>query len=132
VGIEALKIVQHHRGWVSNESLAEVAALVGRSVDELEGVASFYNLIFRRPVGRHLILICDSVVCWTLGYDTLRQRLCDELGVALGQTTADDRFTVLPSVCLGACDRAPVLMIDRDTHFEVDPERLGALLERYP
>ncbi|MCL5097034.1 MAG: NAD(P)H-dependent oxidoreductase subunit E, partial [Candidatus Omnitrophica bacterium] len=59
VSIEALKVVQRHRGWVTDEALRDVAALLGMSPDELENVATFYNLIFRKPVGRHVILICN-------------------------------------------------------------------------
>lgn len=132
VGIDALRIVQRRRGHISDDALRDVAALLGRSPDELDGVATFYNLLFRRPVGRHVILVCDSVVCWALGYEQVREALAARLGIRLGQTTADGRFTLLPSVCLGACDRAPVLMIDGDTHFEVSPDQLGGLLERYP
>jgi NADH-quinone oxidoreductase subunit E len=102
------------------------------SPDELDGVATFYNLIFRRPVGRHVILICDSVSCWIMGYEALREAFHARLGVRLGETTADGRFTLLPIVCLGACDHAPTIMIDEDLHHDVDAARLDSLLERYP
>lgn len=131
VCIEALKIVQEHRGWVSDEGLRDVAELLGMSPDELDGVATFYNLIFRKPVGRHVILLCDSVTCWIMHYERLRIRLRERLGIEFGGTTADGRFTLLPVVCLGACDRAPVLMIDKDLHEHVDPDGLDAILERY-
>ncbi len=133
--IDAMKVVQKHRGWVSDEALADVAALLGMTPDELDGVATFYNLVFRAPVGRHVVLVCDSVSCWIMGAPRLRDRLCRELGVALGGTSADGRFTVLPVVCLGACDRAPAMMVDDDLHGDldpdVDPRRLPAALERY-
>ncbi len=132
VGIEALKVVQRHRGWVSDEALREVAAFLGMTPDELDNVATFYNLIFRRPVGRHVILLCDSVTCWVMGYERIRQALCERLQIQMGQTTADNRFTLLPVVCLGTCDHAPALMIDDDLHRDVDPERLEEILARYP
>ena len=130
--IEALRIVQRSHGWISDERLREVARLLDMSADELDGVATFYNLIFRRPVGRHVILICDSVSCWIMGYEALRDAFQTQLGVRLGETTADGRFTLLPIVCLGACDHAPTIMIDDDLHHDVDAARLDALLERYP
>src|SRR5579872_3611118 len=130
--VEALKMVQRSHGWVSDERLREVASLLEMSPDELDGVATFYNLIFRRPVGRHVVLICDSVSCWIMGYEALRDAFQTRLGVRLGDTTADGRFTLLPIVCLGACDHAPTIMIDDDLHHGVDPARLDALLERYP
>jgi len=129
--IEAMKIVQRHRGWVSDEAVRDVAELLQMTPDELDGVATFYNLIFRKPVGRHVILVCDSVSCWIMGYERLRRALSTRLGVELGQTTSDGRFTLLPIVCLGTCDHAPALMIDNDLHRDLTPEQLDGILERY-
>ena len=131
VGIEALKIVQRHRGWVSDEALRDIAVFLEMTTDELDNVATFYSLIFRRPVGRHVILVCDSITCWIMGYERLIQALSDRLKVKLGGTTADGRFTLLPIVCLGTCDHAPAMMIDNDLHRDVDPARLEQILERY-
>jgi len=129
--IDAMKIVQRHRGWVSDESLEDIADLLEMSVDELDGVATFYNLLFRKPVGRHVVLLCDSVSCWIMGYDRLRERLCSKLGARLGETTADGRFTLLPIVCLGTCDHAPAMMVDEDLHRDLDPETAAQALENY-
>ena len=131
VCVDAMKIVQRHRGWISDESLHDIAALLKMTVDELDGVATFYNLIFRRPVGRHVILVCNSVTCWMLGADRVRDQLSAASGAGVGGTSVDDRFTLLPIVCLGACDHAPAVMIDRDLHADVDPTRAGELLVRY-
>jgi len=130
-GIEGLKIVQRHRGWVTDAGLAALAAALDLSVAELESVATFYNLIYRRPVGRHVILLCDSVSCWTLGQEDLQSALETRLGISLGETTADGRFTLLPMACLGCCDRAPAMMIDRDLHTDLVPAGLDAILDRY-
>jgi NADH-quinone oxidoreductase subunit E len=129
--VEALKIVQRHQRWVSDESLREVAAMLEMTPDELDGVATFYNLIFRKPVGQHVILLCDSVSCWIMGYVRLREHLNARLGVNLGETTADGRFTLLPIVCLGTCDHAPALMIDDELYRDLDPVKLDAVLDRY-
>ena len=131
VCIDAMKIVQRHRGWVSDESLRDIAAMLDMSTDELDSVATFYNLIFRKPVGRHVIMVCDSVSCWIMGYDRLREQLMSKLGIKMGETTPDGRFTLLPIVCLGACDRAPVMMVDDDLHRNVDAQNLDGVLERY-
>ncbi len=131
VCVDAMKIVQRHRGWVSDESLRDIAALLQMTVDELDGVATFYNLIFRQPVGRHVILVCNSVTCWMLGADRVREQLSAASGAGVGATSHDGRFTLLPIVCLGACDHAPAVMIDRDLHADVEPARAGELLERY-
>ncbi len=131
VCIDAMKIVQRHRGWVSDEAIGDIAAFLEMSPDELDSVATFYNLIYRKPVGRHVILLCNSVSCWIMGYPRLRERLEQQLGIGFGQTTPDGRFTLLPIVCLGACDHAPTLMIDGDLYRDLDGEPLDALLARY-
>lgn len=129
--IDALQAVQRHRGWVSDEALADAAAFLGMTVDELEGIATFYNGIFRRPVGRHVIRVCDSVSCWIMGAERLREALQARLDAKPGGSTADGRFTLLPNVCLGACDHAPVLMVDDELFGDVDPAALDRLLEAY-
>jgi NADH-quinone oxidoreductase subunit E len=130
--IGALKIVQKRHGWVPDGAIPAIGRLLGISASDLEGVATFYNLIFRRPVGRYVIKVCDSVACFLTGYEEVRNEVCKQLGVGLGETTADGRFTLLPICCLGACDRGPVLMIDDETHFGVAPQDIARLLERYP
>ncbi len=129
--IEALKVVQKRRGWVSDESIRDVAFLLDMTPAELDGVATFFNFIYRKPVGRHVIAICDSMVCWSLGYDPLRELLRQKLGVGLGETTQDDRFTLLPAACLGACDRAPAMLVDEDLYGPVTPEMIDEILEKY-
>lgn len=129
--IEALKAVQRHRRWVSDEAVADVADYLGLTPAEVDNVATFYNLIFRRPVGRHVILVCDSVSCWVMGCDRVRHAIGAHLGIGYGQTTEDDRFTVLPMECLGACDRAPALMVGEDLHGVVEPGDVPGILERY-
>jgi NADH-quinone oxidoreductase subunit E len=126
--IDALKYLQARRGYVCDEGLAALAGALGMGVAALEEVATFYNLIFRRPVGRRVILLCDSVTCWMLGRDALQARIFARLGIGPGETTADGEFTLLPIVCLGACDRAPALMLGDELHGDVDAARLDALL----
>jgi len=129
--VEALKIVQRHHGWVSDERLKSLAVMLDMTPDELDGVATFYNLIYRKPVGRHVVLLCNSISCWIMGYEQMRAHMKARLGVDLGQTTADQRFTLLPIVCLGACDHAPAMMVDGDLHHDLTPEKVDGILERY-
>jgi len=129
--IEALKIIQNHRRWVSDDSLKELAVHMEMSTEELDSVATFYNLIFRRPVGRHIILLCDSISCWVMGHENIHEKFKETLGIDYGQTTADDRFTLLPNPCLGTCDCAPALMIDNDLYRNVDLSKLNEILDRY-
>ncbi|MCE5325513.1 MAG: NADH-quinone oxidoreductase subunit NuoE [Planctomycetaceae bacterium] len=128
---EALMIVQRSRRWVSTEAVYDIAAVINVTAEEVDRVATFYSLIYRRPVGRHVILICDSVSCWIMGYQPLREHLKGRLGIDLGQTTTDDRFTLLPTACLGDCDHAPVMMIDDDLHRDLTADKVDEILERY-
>jgi len=127
--IEALKVVQKYRGWVSDECLNQVADLLDMSAEELDQVATFYNLIYRRPVGKKVILCCDSVSCWMLGADRVQERISQWLGVQPGGTTADGEYTLLPIVCLGACDHAPVIMVGDKLHHDVEPDKLDKLFD---
>lgn len=129
--IEALKIVQGQRRWVSDESVADIAALLEMSTAEVDSVATFYNLIFRRPVGRHVILLCDSISCYVMGYTEIKQQLMTLLQISYGQTTADERFTLLPNACLGTCDHAPAMMIDNDLYRDLTTDTLSQILDQY-
>ncbi len=129
--VSALKIVQRDKGWISDESLKDIADYLEMTPDELDGVATFFNLIFRRPVGKHVLLLCDSVSCWIMGYPEIRERLKQRLGVDFGGTTADGQFTLLPIVCLGDCDHAPALMVDEDLHHDLKPDQVDEILGRY-
>lgn len=129
--IEALKVMQRHRRWVSDECIKDLAPLLDMSPEELDNVATFYNLIFRQPVGEHVILICNSVSCWLMGYEHIVKHLQTRLEINLGETTPDGLFTLLPMVCLGACDHAPVMMVDEDTHRDLDETRIDEILAQY-
>ena len=129
--IEALKIVQENRGWISDESIRDIADYLQMSADQLDSVATFYNLIFRKPVGEHVILICNSVSCWIRGYESIRMKIKEKLGIDLGETTSDQRFTLLPIQCLGTCDHAPALMIDDELFRDLTAEELNRILKQY-
>ncbi|MCY4428522.1 MAG: NADH-quinone oxidoreductase subunit NuoE [Halieaceae bacterium] len=122
--IDAMRIVQRHRGWVSDESLQAIARHLEMSADELDGIATFYTLIFRRPVGEKVILLCNSVTCWMKGCDKLQRRITEKLGIGLAETTPDQRYTFLPISCLGACDKAPVMMVGDDLYENLAEQTL--------
>jgi NADH-quinone oxidoreductase subunit E len=128
VGLEALKIVQKYQGWVSDESLLAVADYLKLPPDELEGVATFFNMIFRRPVGKNVILLCDSVACWMLGCDNLKSHISSKLGIDYGQTTADNQFTLIPVPCLGDCDKAPTMMVGDVTYRNLTSAKIDTIL----
>ncbi|HEX5025925.1 MAG TPA: NADH-quinone oxidoreductase subunit NuoE [Agriterribacter sp.] len=129
--IEALKIVQQHRGWINDESVSAIAGYLEMSPAEVDSVATFYNLIFRKPVGRHIILLCDSISCYVMGYKNIYEALQQKLKIRPGETTADQRFTLLPNCCLGCCDRAPAMMIDHDLYHDMTIDMLDEILIKY-
>src|SRR5512133_1475393 len=79
--IDALKVVQQHRGWISDEAIADIAGELGMSVDEVDGIATFYTRIYRKPVGRNVILICDSISCMVMDYESLYSYMATSLGI---------------------------------------------------
>jgi NADH-quinone oxidoreductase subunit E len=128
---EALLIVQEARGWVPDDAVGDIAALLGMSRDEVEGVATFYELVYRRPVGKHVIMVCDSVSCWITGEEKISAHLKQRLGVDLGGTTTDGAFTLLPIGCLGACDQGPAMTVDGELFDRLTPERVDEVLSRF-
>jgi len=129
--IDALKIVQKHHGWVSDELLGEVAEMLNLSNEELDSVATFYSRIYRKPVGRNVILICDGISCMIMGYGSIYDYLAEKLGIKFGETTPDNRFTLLPVSCLGDCDHAPVMMINNEHFNDLTAEKIDNLLQNY-
>ncbi len=127
--IDALKIVQVHRGWISDNSLAAIAQLLGMSVDELDGIATFYNLIYRQPVGEEVILFCDSVSCWLMDGEKVCKKLREKLKIEFGQTSADNKYTLLPVTCLGDCDHAPAMMVGDELHHDLTVDNLDEHLK---
>ncbi len=128
---EALQMVQRHHGWVSDEALCDIARVLGMTTHELDDVATFYNQIFRSPAGRHVIRLCDSVSCWVMGSESIADYIRTKLGIGFGETTKDGLFTLVPNACLGACDKAPVMMIDEDLHENVTPDGVDRLIAAY-
>ncbi len=129
--IEALKAIQKHRGWVPDEGIADLAGILGMSAEELDAVATFYSFIYRRPVGWHVIAVCDSVSCYATGYGDILKELAGKLGIKPGGTTPDGRFTLLTVACLGLCEQAPAIMIGTDVHGNLTPDKLDGILARY-
>jgi len=129
--IDALKIVQVHRGWVSDEAIKDIAQFLDISSEDVDGVATFYSRIYRKPVGRNVILLCDGVSCMILGYETIYEHISKKLHISYGQTTPDNRYTLLPISCLGDCDHAPAMMVNNDHFNKLTLEKVDEILENY-
>lgn len=129
--IDALKIVQKAHGWVPDGAIPAIAEVLKIPASDVEGVATFYSQIFRQQVGRHVIKVCDSMVCYINGHEQVMEAITAKYGIGVGETTEDGRFTLLPVCCLGNCDKGSTMMVDEDTHGGLTPESVIGLLEEY-
>lgn len=127
--LDVLHAIQDANRWVSDEGIELAAIILGLSPLQVEEVATFYDKIYRRPVGRKVIHVCDSICCWSRGSETLMLRLQQLLGIVAGETTADGMYTLLPTCCLGACAEAPAVRIGKTLYGKVEPEQLEAILD---
>ncbi|GLI36367.1 NADH-quinone oxidoreductase subunit E [Desulforhabdus amnigena] len=126
--IDVMTEMQNYYGYMSDEAMVEAGELLGMTPLELEELATFYNFIYRQPVGKYVIHICDSTVCWMNGYESLLDYLCSLLNVELGGTSSDGLFTLLPVCCLGYCDHAPAMIINREIYGELTPEKIERII----
>jgi NADH-quinone oxidoreductase subunit E len=129
MAVDVMYALQARDGYLTDEGLVEGGELLGMTPLEMEELATFYDFIYRRPVGKFVIHACDGVVCWMFGEESLVAYLCRKLGVEAGERSRDGLFTVLPSACIGQCDRAPVMMIRDVTYGPLTPERVDEILD---
>ncbi len=121
--------LQGHYGYLSDEAVLEAADLLNMTPLEIDELATFYDFIYRKPVGRYVIHVCDSSVCWLYGYESVMEYLSRKLGIAAGGTSADGLFTLLPVCCVGFCDRAPVMLINGKPHGPLTRDSIDLILE---
>ena len=127
--VDVMLAFQDHYGYLSDEALEEAAMLLGMTPLEMEELATFYTFFYREPVGKYVIHVCDSVICWMDGYESIRDYLSQKLGVKMGETTSDGLFTLLPVCCIGYCDRSPAILINRKVYGPLTIEKLDNILE---
>ncbi|HLA84512.1 MAG TPA: NAD(P)H-dependent oxidoreductase subunit E [Thermoguttaceae bacterium] len=130
VVLPALHVVREHLGYVPPAAVVELAELLGLAPAEIQDTLSFYGF-FRQdePEGRHRIWICRSLSCAARGAEPLVEHLCHRLGIRPGQTTADGRVTLEVAECLGACDHAPAILVDRKMYKNMTVEKIDEMLE---
>lgn len=130
--LPALYIAQREFGHVSGEAVEYLAGLIGVSAARIEGVATFYTMYNRKPVGKYHVQICRNISCSLLGAEHLIEHVSRKLGVKPGQTTPDGKFTLSTAECLGSCGTAPVMQVNDDYHENLTQEKIDALLDRLP
>ena len=128
--VDAMLALQDHYGYLSDEAVKQTAALLGMSTLEVEELATFYTFIYREPVGKYVIHVCDSVICWMDGYESIQNYLCQKLDIEVGGTSADGLFTLLPVCCIGYCDQAPAMLINRKVYGPLTAEKIDQILKK--
>ncbi|MFH1980841.1 MAG: NADH-quinone oxidoreductase subunit NuoE [Pseudomonadota bacterium] len=128
LAVDVMFALQDHYGYLSDAAVADAAALLGMTPMEIEELATFYTFIYREPVGAYVIHVCDSLVCVMDGGDTLLAHLSKTLGIAPGETTPDGLFTLLPVCCIGYCDRAPAMLINRKAYGPLTPATVDEII----
>lgn len=128
--VDIMLELQGYYGYLSDEAIEEAAGLLGMSPLEIEEVATFYTFLYREQVGKYVIHVCDSVICWMDGYESIKDYLCKKLDIDLGETSADGLFTLLPVCCIGYCDRSPAMLINRKVYGHLTPQKIDEILEK--
>ena len=131
LAVDVMMALQDHYGYLSDEAVQTAAQLLDMSTLEIDELATFYTFIYRQPVGRHVIHICDSLICWMEGEENRVEHLCQKLGVGMGETTSDGVFTLLPVCCIGYCDRAPAILVDRKVYGPLTIAKLDQLIDDF-
>ncbi|MBF0553751.1 MAG: NADH-quinone oxidoreductase subunit NuoE [Nitrospirae bacterium] len=129
--LPALYAAQELYGWLGEDALEAVSRLTGVPSAEVKGVVTFYSLYKTRPMGRNVIYLCTNVACFIMGANTLEEFLEKTYGLSHGETTADGRFSLVIMECIGACDKAPAMLVNDDCHFNLTIDNIKAILDNY-
>jgi NADH-quinone oxidoreductase E subunit len=127
--LPALYLAQQQQGYITGNAMKHVAQAIGCSAADVEDVVSFYTMFYTKPVGKYVLQVCRTLPCALMGAERVTEELAATLGCRAGETDPSGTFTLLEVECLGACDRAPVVMVNDQWHEQLDPERAGALVD---
>jgi NADH-quinone oxidoreductase subunit E len=127
--LPALHLVQHEHGWIPGQAMLEIAEFLGLKPSDVIDTASFYEEYWLRPKGRHVVAVCRSIACEFCGQPELTEAIKAKLGIDVGETTDDERFTLIEVECLGACDAGPVALIDETLHENLTGEKVSRLID---
>jgi NADH-quinone oxidoreductase subunit E len=130
--LPALHLAQHEYGWLPQQVLKEIADFLEIAPAEVLDTASFYEEYWLKPKGKYLVAVCRSLACEVCGHEKLTEKVCGKLGVELGETTPDGRFTVVELECLGSCGTAPVALVNDVLHENLTPDSLASILDKLP
>ena len=128
--LAALYLVQDQQGYLTASGMRHVAGILDLTAAEVEDVATYYVMFYKEPVGKYVLQVCRTLSCALLGAERVTEALSEKLGLKVGETDKSGMFTLLEFECLGACDRAPVVMINNEHwHEKVTPDAVGRLVD---
>jgi NADH-quinone oxidoreductase subunit E len=127
--LPALYLVQHQQGYITANAMKYVADLLDITPADVEDVVSYYSMFYTKPVGRYVVNVCRTLSCALNGAERVTQAVSEMLGIRPGETDPSGTFTLVEVECLGACDRAPVVMVNDAWHECLKPEDVGKLLD---
>ena len=126
-----LKRAQEKFGYVPEEVIADIAKSLNTSISDVYGVTTFYSFLSSKPLGKNVIRICQSLPCYLKNSQMIIKSVEDEIGIRPGETTPDGHFSFVLTNCIGACDRAPAMLINNDIHVSLTPRRISQILKEY-
>lgn len=127
-GNEGAKATPVYGGWISRAAMDNIAEILDMPAVKVYEVASFYTMYNLAPVGKYLVQLCSTSPCWLCGSDDILKACKDELGIGLGETTKDGKFTLMDVECLGACVNAPMVQINDDYYEDLSPDIMKSIL----
>jgi NADH-quinone oxidoreductase subunit E len=127
--IPSLQLAQKEAGYLSSDTVCEVARLFDLSPNEVNEVVSFYTMFYKKPMGKYVIQVCTNISCLLCNAEGIVAHLTRKLGIQLGETTADKKYTLLEVECLGSCGTSPVIQINEDYYEDLTPEKLDRILD---
>jgi len=129
--LERLKQAQHRYGYLPEKTIARIAKALDMPIGEVYGVATFYSFLATKPQGRNIIRVCKSLPCFLKNSQMIIENIEDRIGIKPGETTPDGRFSFQLTNCIGACDKAPAMMINSDVHTDLTPGKIARILQAY-
>jgi NADH-quinone oxidoreductase E subunit len=127
--IPALYLVQHQQGYITPQAMRTVADALAITAADVEDVVSYYTMFYTKPVGRFVLNVCRTLSCALNGAERVTEAICAKLSIKPGETDPSGTFTLVQVECLGACDRAPVVMVNDAWQENLQPERVGQWLD---
>jgi NADH:ubiquinone oxidoreductase subunit E len=129
--LQRLEEVQYKYGCISRQTMLELADERHVTVSDIYGIATFYSFLSVKPQGAYIIRVCKSLPCFLKNYEAIIQSIKKTIGISPGETTADGTYSLQLTNCIGACDKAPAMMVNDDIHDNLTPVKVAKILRQY-